>query len=128
MPPPSRPRPDPAAVDAFATRIEQTIDAASSVRPNPGRPALHRLNRAEYKNAVRDLLALDIDAQALLPPDDSGYGFDNIGDVLTVSPMLMERYMSASGKISRLALGLADAEPSSQTYTLSKYLRQHQTG
>ena len=73
--------------------------------PNPGRPTLHRLNRAEYANAIRDLLALEIDVSELLPPDDSGYGFDNIGDVLTVSPVLLERYLLAAGKISRQAVG-----------------------
>ena len=89
-----------------------------------GRPVAHRLNRTEYANAIRDLLGLEVDASTLLPPDDAGYGFDNIGDVLTVSPMLMERYLVAAGKIARLATGTADGA-SSEIYTLSKYLRQN---
>ena len=104
--------------------LETTIDAAAGSRPMVGRPVAHRLNRTEYANAVRDLLGFEIDAAALLPPDDAGYGFDNIGDVLTVSPLLLERYMSAAGKIARLATGSA-TDASTQTYTLSKYLRQH---
>lgn len=75
------------------------------MKPRPGRTAVHRLNRAEYANAIRDLLALDIDVAALLPPDDESSGFDNIADVLTVSPLLMERYLSASWNISRMAVG-----------------------
>ena len=73
--------------------------------PNPGRPALHRVNRTEYANAVRDLLALDVDATALLPADDSSFGFDNVAGSLGVSPVLLERYVAAAGKISRLAIG-----------------------
>ena len=91
MPPVGLPHPDKAALDAFASYLESSIDAAAAAHPNPGRPVLHRLNRAEYGNAVRDLLALDVDVAALLPADDSAYGFDNIGDVLGVSPMLVER-------------------------------------
>ena len=97
MPPPGAPRPDEAAQAALVTWLETTIDRASAARPNPGRPALHRLNRAEYQNAIRDLLALDVDAAALLPPDDSSYGFDNVADVLGVSPALLERYRPAIG-------------------------------
>jgi mono/diheme cytochrome c family protein len=124
MPPASRPRPDGHALDAFVTHLETAIDTAASRRPNVGRPVAHRLNRAEYANAIRELLNLEIDSVALLPPDDAGYGFDNIGDVLSVSPMLLERYMSASGKIARLALGSADIDASTHTYGVSKYLRQ----
>ena len=123
MPPVARP--DPVAVDALVSRLETTIDAAAGQRPRVGRPVAHRLNRIEYANAVRDLLGFEIDAADLLPPDDAGYGFDNIGDVLTVSPMLLERYMSAAGKIARLATGSTAAGASTHTYTLSKYLRQH---
>lgn len=124
MPPVGRPRPAEDAVRLFVRGVEADIDARAARNPHPGRTAAHRLNRAEYANAVRELLALDIDATSLLPPDDAGYGFDNIGDVLSVSPMLMERYMAASAKISRLAVGVSDPGPSSQTYTLSKYIRQ----
>jgi len=105
MPPVGLPRPDQTGYDSLATYLETALDKAALARPNPGRPALHRLNRAEYANAVRDLLALDIDGASLLPADDSGYGFDNIGDVLTVSPLLLSRYMSAARQISRLAIG-----------------------
>ncbi|MYD71841.1 MAG: DUF1592 domain-containing protein [Acidobacteria bacterium] len=123
MPPAGRPRPDPQAAAALVAHLETAIDAAAALRPMVGRPVAHRLNRVEYANAIRDLLGLDVDASTLLPPDDSGYGFDNIGDVLTVSPLLMERYLAAAGKIARLATGIAGGA-SSEIYTLSKYLRQ----
>ena len=87
---------------------------------------MHRLNRAEYANAIRDLLALDIDAAALLPPDDESSGFDNIADVLTVSPSLMERYLSASWNISRLAVGNLDIAPSTSVYRVRPDLSQDQ--
>ena len=105
MPPAGLPRPDKATNDSFAAYLETALDSAAATNPNPGRPAVHRLNRAEYTNAIRDLLALDIDGGSLLPADDSGYGFDNIGDVLSVSPMLVERYVSVARQISRLAVG-----------------------
>ena len=124
MPPVGRPRPDTSAVAEIVSYLETTIDAAAGRRPMVGRPVAHRLNRAEYANAIRDLLDLEVDTSELLPPDDAGYGFDNIGDVLTVSPMLLERYMSAAGKIARLASGTAGGE-TSHTYTLSKYMRQN---
>ena len=121
MPPAGMPRPDEATYDSLATYLEQELDSA---RPNPGRPVLHRLNRAEYTNAIRDLLALEIDGASLLPADDSGYGFDNIGDVLSVSPMLLERYMSAARKISRLAIGDHTGRPDSETYDVPRFLGQ----
>jgi hypothetical protein len=93
MPPAGVPRPDAATYDALVTYIETGRDRLAEIKPNPGRPTLHRLNRTEYGNAVRDLLALEIDVAELLPADDIGYGFDNIGDVLQVSPVLMERYL-----------------------------------
>ena len=121
MPPEGMPRPDEATYDSLAGYLEQQLDSA---RPNPGRPVLHRLNRAEYSNAVRDLLGLEIDGASLLPADDSGYGFDNIGDVLSVSPMLLERYMSAARKISRLAIGDHSGRPDSEIYEVPSFLRQ----
>lgn len=125
MPPQGVPRPAQAATDALATWVETTIDRAALAKPNPGRrPAVHRLNRVEYTNAIRDLLGLEIDGNALLPPDDSGYGFDNIADVLTVSPMLTERYLAAAAKISRIAVGDPTLRPITETFTVSKYLRQ----
>ena len=90
MPPVGMPRPEKAALTGLASYLETSIDRAAAARPNPGRTILHRLNRAEYGNAIRDLLALDLDVTSLLPPDDSAYGFDNIADVLGVSPALME--------------------------------------
>jgi mono/diheme cytochrome c family protein len=125
MPPLGLPRPDAATYNALASWIETTIDNAAAERPNPGRiPAVHRLNRAEYTNAIRDLLAVDVDGSALLPPDDSGYGFDNIADVLSVSPMLTERYLSAALKISRLAVGDPKVRPVTETFQVNKYLKQ----
>ena len=124
MPPTGLPRPDKAGYDSFATYLETALDRAAAARPNPGRPALQRLNRTEYTNAIRDLLALEINGEALLPPDESTYGFDNIGDVLSVSPLLLERYMSAARKISRLAVGSSLSGPSFETYDVPKYMMQ----
>src|SRR5262249_20125241 len=103
MPPPTAPRPDEATYDLVATRLESGLNAAAARKPNPGRPAVHRLNRAEYTNAVRDLLSLDVDGPTLLPADDQGFGFDNNADLLTMSPGLLDRYMLAARKVSRLA-------------------------
>jgi len=124
MPPQGAPRPDDATQAALVTWLETTIDRASAARPNPGRPALHRLNRAEYQNAIRDLLALDVDAAALLPPDDSSYGFDNVADVLGVSPALLERYLGAAEKISALAIGDPSRPPTDETYRVRFDLTQ----
>ncbi|HET9272626.1 MAG TPA: DUF1592 domain-containing protein [Vicinamibacterales bacterium] len=112
MPPAGMPRPDRATLDGLAGWLETQLDLAAAARPNPGRTEpLHRLNRAEYRNAVRDLLGLDLDVAPLLPPDDSSYGFDNIAGVLKLSPTLMERYLSAAQKVSRLAVGSAGPAP-----------------
>jgi hypothetical protein len=124
MPPVGTPRPDAATYEAFVTYIETGRDRLAEIKPNPGRPTLHRLNRTEYGNAVRDLLALDTDVAELLPADDIGYGFDNIGDVLQVSPVLMERYLSAARKISRAAVGDTAIPVSYQTYTVPHGLVQ----
>ena len=105
MPPPNRPQLPVGDRDALVSWLETSLDAAAVSRPRPGRTeALRRLNRTEYQNAIRDLIALDIDAKSLLPPDESGYGFDNVivGDL---SPALLDRYISAAQKISRLAIG-----------------------
>jgi len=126
MPPSGMPRPDAAALDGFVGYLETSIDRAAVASPRPGRTALHRLNRAEYANAIRDLLALDIDTAALLPPDDESSGFDNIADVLTVSPSLMERYLSASWNISRMAMGNVALTPSTATYRVRPDLSQDQ--
>jgi uncharacterized protein DUF1592/uncharacterized protein DUF1588/uncharacterized protein DUF1587/uncharacterized protein DUF1585/uncharacterized protein DUF1595 len=124
MPPPGSPRPEPAVYEALVKAIEGERDRIVDVRPNPGRPTLHRLNRAEYANAIHDLLSLDVDVAELLPADDSGYGFDNIGDVLSVSPSLMEKYLAAAGKISRQAVGDTAIPVAYQTYAVKPGLRQ----
>ena len=127
MPPAGMPRPDAETYDAVASYLETSIDRAAAANPDPGRPAIQRLNRTEYANAVRDLLAVDtniIDIDLLLPNDDSSYGFDNIGDVLTVSPVLMEGYLSAARKISRVALGDTAATTVDQIYEVPRYLVQ----
>jgi hypothetical protein len=126
MPPQGLPRPDKAALDGLAAYLETSIDRAAAAQPNPGRATMHRLNRAEYANSIRDLLALDIDATALLPPDDESSGFDNIADVLRVSPSLMERYLSASWNISRLAVGNTKIVPATSTYRVRPDLSQDQ--
>ena len=124
MPPVGVPRPDAATYDALVKYIETGRDRLAQVKPNPGRPTLHRLNRTEYGNAVRDLLALEIDVAELLPADDIGYGFDNIADVLQVSPVLLERYLSAARKISRVAVGDPTVPVSYQTYDVPHGLVQ----
>ncbi len=108
MPPPGMPRPDDDTAAKFTAWLEQQLNANSIAHPNPGAPAIHRLNRLEYGNTIRDLLGLDVDVNTLLPGDDSGYGFDNIADVLSVSPVLLEKYMAAARKISRTAVGAMD--------------------
>jgi hypothetical protein len=127
MPPAGAKRPERAALDTFAGAIESALDRAAAASPNPGRAPLHRMNRAEYENAIRDLLALDVDSSTLLPADDSSHGFDNIADVLGVSPSLLERYVAAAAKISRLAVGERDAAPAQVTYTVKGDLSQNQT-
>jgi hypothetical protein len=124
MPPPGAPRPDAASYDNLVKAIVFERDRVADARPTPGRPTLHRINRAEYANAIHDLLALDVDVSELLPPDDSGYGFDNIGDVLTVSPGLLERYLLAAGKISRQAVGDTKMPPTFETITIPHGLKQ----
>jgi mono/diheme cytochrome c family protein len=105
MPPQGAPKPSAVAREAFTAALETTLDAAAARRRDPGAPALHRLNRAEYANAIRDLLALNVDVSTLLPPDDSTAGFDNIADVLGISPALIEGYVAAAARISRVAVG-----------------------
>ena len=124
MPPAGMPRPDQSIYDSLATYLEEALDQAMAARPDPGRPVLHRLNRVEYTNAVRDLLALDIDGTTLLPGDDSKYGFDNIGDALTISPLLLERYLSAARKISRQAIGDLNTSPVLETYNVPQFFVQ----
>ena len=124
MPPPRRPRPDAETYGAFAMWLETALDHAAGERPNPGRPTIHRLNRLEYTNAIRDLLHLEIDTGTMLPADDLAYGFDNNADILTVAPGLLERYMSAARRISRLAVGDPTIEADAVRYPLSSLLVQ----
>ena len=125
MPPPGRPRPDSDTYRAAAFRIETALDNAAAARPNPGRVAVHRLNRVEYANAVRDLLGLEIDRRSLLPADDSNQeSFDNMASVLSVSPVLLEGYLSAASKVSRLAVGDPTMAPVVDTYQIPKALIQ----
>jgi mono/diheme cytochrome c family protein len=130
MPPTGRPRPDDATIDEVAGWLEGALDRAAAAAPDPGRrPALHRLSRTEYQYAVRDLLALDdlpkeLDIAVMLPADNATSGFDNLADLLFVSPTLMERYLAAARKISRLAVGDPTMLPIVDTYQLDRDLVQ----
>ena len=124
MPPPGEPRPADARIASFVTWLETTLDGAALAAPNPGAPSLHRLNRVEYANAVRDLLDLKIDPTALLPGDDSSEGFDNIANALAVSPALLAAYVTAASKISRLAVGDPGSSPGITTYRAPRGLDQ----
>ena len=115
MPPTGRPRPDQATYDAVVAWLETELDRAALENPDPGRPTLHRLNRTEYRNAVRDLLAVDIDA-ALLPADNAAYGFDNNADALTLSSALTERYLGAAARIAEMALARPRGTPAPETF------------
>ena len=119
MPPAGLPRRTRRSTTGLAAWLEAALDRAAAAHPNPGRTEpFHRLNRAEYQNAVRDLLAVDVDVTSLLPPDDASYGFDNIAGVLKVSPTLLERYLSAAQKISRLAVGTPPPFPNVDTFRI----------
>src|SRR5579864_5015607 len=115
MPPLGMPRPAPAAYDGLAEWLENELDRAAAAKPSFVPPGIHRVNRTEYANAVRDLLSLEIDPAEFLPVDDSSYGFDNVAGSLGVSPALVEGYMSAAAKISRLAVG-HETSPSQKKY------------
>ena len=124
MPPAGRPRPDAATSRAFVSWLETQLDRAAMAMPDPGRPAIHRLNRAEYANAIRDLFDLEIDVHALLPADDEQHGFDNIADVLSVSPTLIERYLAAAQRISQRVVGDLGLRPVAATYPIHAGLNQ----
>ena len=126
MPPPGWPRPDAAAYRSVASRLEADLDRAWAAKPNPGRAsAVHRLNRTEYNNAIRDLLALDLDVRSLLPGDETADGsFDNFSDVLTISRAHLERYLSVARQVSRLATGLPPASPGSETFEIPLHVVQ----
>jgi mono/diheme cytochrome c family protein len=120
MPPPGVRRPDQASVDSMVSWLERSLDEAAAAHPNPGRVALHRLNRAEYAAAIEDLLGIKVDAAALLPKDDEAEGFDNVASVLTVSPSFLDQYISAARVVSARAVGNPAARPGSQTYRPSR--------
>ena len=125
MPPQGRPRPDTPAVASLVEWLEHELDQAAAIRPDPGRTeSLHRLNRTEYRNTVRDLLGLDVDVSALLPSDDASYGFDNMAGVQRMSPTLLERYLSAAQTVSRLAVG-TDVGPRTETFRISDTVGQN---
>ena len=125
MPPPGRARPDPDTYRAVASALERALDAAAAATPHPGRVPVHRLNRSEYTNAIRDLLGLEIDGRALLSSDEADQeGFDNVASVLSVSPALLENYLSAARAISRLAVGDSGRHPVVDTFKISKALVQ----
>jgi len=118
MPPPGMPAPDAKARAVAVSAVETQLDKFAAQHPDPGAPGIHRMNRAEYRNAVRDLLGLDLDDAAInLPPDDSGYGFDNIADVLTVSPLHMEKYLASARRIARMAMGTLKPSVSAEKFT-----------
>ena len=120
MPPPNSRRPDAATTMALVTALETKMDAAAALNPNPGWRPFQRLNRAEYRNTVRDLLGIDVDVTAFLPPDTISRGFDNVADVQAFSPTLMESYLRAASSISRLAVGDRAASASSVTYRIGR--------
>ena len=128
MPPEGRPRPDDAVVDAFATSLETALDQAAADRPNPGRVASRRLNRIEYVNVIEDLLGLEVKGEELLPSDMAGFGFDNNADVLSITPALMARYITAATKISRAAVGSPDNRPVMQVYQVGFERRDVRAG
>lgn len=126
MPPPNIPGPTGAERQDMIASLETSLDAVAAANPNPGRTeTLRRLNRSEYQNAIRDLLALEIDATTLLPPDESGYGFDNV-NVGDLSPALLDRYISAAQKISRLAVGGTQASLQSELIDVPPDLTQEE--
>lgn len=125
MPPPARPRPDAETYDRLVSWLETELDRVAAVSPNPGRTeAFHRLNRTEYHNAVRDLLDVEVDVTELLPADGGSYGFDNIAGVLGISPTLLERYLGAARKISRIAVGRPAPSAATETFRVPNDLSQ----
>jgi cytochrome c551/c552 len=126
MPPVGNPRPDNATYHALATSLETALDRVWAANPNPGRiGAVHRMNRVEYNNAIRDLLALDVDVKPLLPGDETADGsFDNFADSLSISTAHLERYLSVARQVTRLAVGLPPANPGSDTYEIPLFVLQ----
>ena len=126
MPPAGRPKPQDAARESLASWLETELDRVAAVDPNPGRKdSFHRLNRAEYRNAIRDLLGIDVDVASLLPTDDASYGFDNIAGVLRISQSQLEQYLAAAKKISRAALGSQVATPGVREFRVAETQQQY---
>lgn len=117
MPPINGPKLTEESRTELLAHVEKELDHNFAVKPDPGTPSIHRLNRVEYSNSIRDILALDLDHSASLPTDDSGFGFDNIGSVLSTSPMLLEKYLSTARRVARLAIGTVKAAPAIERYT-----------
>jgi hypothetical protein len=126
MPPKGLPRAKADDTAAFLKIIESELDRAAAETPNPGRVAIHRLNKAEYNNAIRDLLSVDFSPADDFPLDDAGYGFDNIADVLSLPPVLTEKYMSAAGKVARLAVGNIKVDPSVDRINVDRRIPQRE--
>jgi hypothetical protein len=124
MPPPGAPRPDKTSSDVLASWLEASLDRSAAANPHPGRPAIHRLNRFEYANAIRDLFGIDVDVRSLLPADDAAYGFDNIADLLSLSSTRLERYLAAARAISHTVVGDPSIQPSIERYDVHKLLSQ----
>src|SRR5215813_13355114 len=124
MPPPGAKRPDVETSKAFATALENAIDKAAAAHPNPGWRSFQRLSQAEYARSIHDLLGIEVDVTTLLPPDSLHDGFDNIADVQSFSPAVLEGYMRAAGKIVTEALGDPTASPTSTTFSLSSTTNQ----
>lgn len=128
MPPAGSRRPGQPTTDRLRVWLEAELDRAAAAAPNPGRTeSLHRLNRAEYRNAIRDLLALDVDVASLLPVDESSYGFDNMAGVQRMTPTLMERYLSVAQKVSRVAVGTPTSAPDAVVFRAADQARQDDT-
>src|SRR5215831_9430450 len=120
MPPPGARQPDRTAVESFVSWLEASLDAAAAANPNPGRVALHRMNRLEYANAIEDLFGLRIDAAALLPKDDQANGFDNVASVLKVSPSFLDQYVSAARAVTNQAIGNPQPKTASAVFRPSR--------
>jgi mono/diheme cytochrome c family protein len=125
MPPPGMPRPTQQALDSLVAHLETTIDSSAAASPVLRKATMHRLNRSEYGNAIRDLFGLELEVSTLLPPDEEAYGFDNNATVLNVSTSLMERYLSAAWKVSALAVASPRITPSLETFRVRGDLSQH---
>jgi hypothetical protein len=124
MPPSGMPRPDDTTYDSFGNYLESELNLYAQNNPYPGRPSMRRLNRTEYVNSIKELFSIDVDGETLLPPDDAMLGFDNIGQVLTLSPLLVESYLAAARKVRAQAIGDQNITPDFEYYTLPQALMQ----